>query len=72
MKRQTKTLPTLKGEPRFLYTSACCNAQATKTPCVAVDKKSAEIQGLGKFRCPTCRKVTKVTRSKNQVKNETL
>jgi len=65
MKRQTKTLPTQTGEPKFLYTSVCCGMQATKTPCVRVDMKAAETQGLGKFRCPTCRKVTKVTRSKN-------
>jgi hypothetical protein len=65
MKRQTKTVPTQKGEPRFIYTSSCCNVQATKTPCVKVDKKSAETQGLGKFRCPTCRKACKCGRLKN-------
>lgn len=65
MKRPTKTVPTQKGEPKFLYVSACCGAQATKTPCVKIDKKAAETQGLGKFRCPTCRKTAKVSRSKN-------
>jgi hypothetical protein len=65
MKRQTKIVPTQKGEPRFIYTSSCCNAQATKTPCLKVDKKAAETQGLGRFRCPTCRKPAKVSRSKN-------
>ena len=64
MKKQTK-VPVQKGEPKFLYVSACCLAQATKTPCVAVDKKVAETQGLGTFRCSTCRKVCKCTRSKN-------
>jgi hypothetical protein len=65
MKRQTKTVPTQKGEPKFIYVSACCGAQATKTPCVHVDKKTAETQGLGSWRCPTCRKSCGVTRSKN-------
>jgi hypothetical protein len=53
MKRQTKIVPTQKGEPKFIYVSACCGAQATKTPCVRVDKKAAETQGLGSWRCPS-------------------
>ena len=61
---KTKIVPTQKGEPKFVYTSACCGAQATKTPCVGVDKKSAETQGLGTFRCPTCRKKCSVERTK--------
>jgi hypothetical protein len=66
MKKQTKKAPpTLKGEPKFIYTSQCCGAQATKTPCVKVDKKTAETQGLGSWRCPTCRKNCKVSRTKN-------
>jgi hypothetical protein len=66
MKRPIKkTVPTLKGEPVYLYISACCSERATKTPCVKVDAKSAETQGLGKFRCPKCRKACKVGRSKN-------
>lgn len=58
--------PIQKGEPRFVYVSSCCGGQATKTPCVCVGLKSkeAETQGLGKWRCPTCRKVCKVARSK--------
>jgi hypothetical protein len=66
MKRTMKrAAPTQKGEPKFIYTSSCCGAQATKTPCVHVDKKAAETQGLGTFRCPTCRKPCKCGRTKN-------
>ena len=66
MKKQTKKVtPVQKGEPKFIYTSACCGAQATKTPCVKVDKKSAETQGKGTFRCPTCHKACKCGRTKN-------
>jgi hypothetical protein len=66
MKKQTKKAPpTQKGEPKYVYTSACCGAQATKTPCVKVDKKAAETQGLGTFRCSTCHKACKCGRSKN-------
>ena len=39
-----KAIPTLKGEPKFLYTSECCGQKASKTPCVKVDKKTAETQ----------------------------
>lgn len=66
MKNRKKALPTLKGEPVFSYTSVCCTERATKTPCVKVDKKSAETQGLGTFRCGKCNKPCKVTRQKNQ------
>jgi hypothetical protein len=62
-----KAVPTLKGEPKFMYFSVCCGERATKTPCVKVDKKSAETQGLGTFRCPKCRKACKCQRTKNQV-----
>jgi hypothetical protein len=62
-----KVVPTLKGEPVFLYVSKCCNERATKTPCVKVDAKSSETQGLGTFRCGKCRKVCKINRSKNQL-----
>jgi hypothetical protein len=60
-----KVVPTLKGEPKFIYMSVCCGERATKTPCVAVDKKAALEQGKGKFRCPKCRKACKCSRSKN-------
>jgi hypothetical protein len=66
-----KAVPTLKGEPVFLYVSKCCSERATKTPCVKVDSKSAETQGLGTFRCGKCRKVCKVSRSKNVVDKST-
>lgn len=67
MKKQGKRpqKPTLNGEPKFVYTSVCCNLNATKTPCVKVDSKSAETQGLGTFRCTGCHKACKCTRMKN-------
>ena len=72
MKRSIKkVVPTLKGEPVYSYTSVCCSAQATKTPCLKVDAKSAETQGLGTFRCSACRKACKCTRQKNQVDKKT-
>jgi hypothetical protein len=60
-----KIAPVQKDAPKFLYVSVCCGEQATKAPCVAVDKKAALEQGLGKFRCPKCRKACKCGRSKN-------
>jgi hypothetical protein len=60
-----KAIPTLKGEPKFLYTSECCGQKASKTPCVKVDKKTAETQGLGTFRCSGCGKACKCGRTKN-------
>jgi len=69
MKRQTKIAPTQKGEPKFLYTSVCCNITANKTPCVKVDKKTAETQGLGTFRCSGCRKPCVCHRVKNPLEN---
>lgn len=66
MKRPIKkTIPTLKGEPVYSYISVCCSERATKPPCVKVDAKSAETQGLGTWRCGKCRKVCKCSRSKN-------
>lgn len=53
-----------KRGPVFEYTSVCCSAPATKKPCVAVNKKDALTQTLGKFRCTACRKPAKVTVSK--------
>jgi hypothetical protein len=50
--------------PVNTYTSVCCSVPATKTPCVAVSKKDALVQGLGKFRCSACKKRCKVTVSK--------
>ena len=50
--------------PVFSYTSSCCGAPAKKKPCVAVNKKDALTQTLGKFRCTACGKRTKVTVSK--------
>jgi hypothetical protein len=50
--------------PVNTYTSVCCSVPATKTPCIAVSKKDALVQGLGKFRCSACKKRCKVTVSK--------
>jgi hypothetical protein len=60
-----KSPPIQKGEPKFLYTSVCCNLNAAKVPCVRVDKKTAETQGLGTFRCSGCRKACACHRVKN-------
>jgi len=63
-KPMKKVVPVQKGEPKFLYTSVCCNLNASKAPCVA-DKKAAESQGLGTFRCTGCRKACACHRVKN-------
>src|SRR5580658_5828097 len=48
------------------YTSVCHSAPATKKPCIAVNKKDALVQGLGKFHCTECGKKCKVTVSKGE------
>lgn len=50
--------------PVYAYTSVCCSLPAVKKPCVAVGKKDALTQTLGKFRCSGCKKKAKVTVSK--------
>lgn len=67
MKKIKKSKPTMKGEPVFLYTSACCGVQAIKLPCanVGMRSKEAETQGLGTFRCSSCHKACKCGRTKN-------
>jgi len=50
--------------PVNTYTSVCCSVPAVKKPCVAVNKKDALTQTLGKFRCSSCKKRCKVTVSK--------
>jgi len=50
--------------PVYAYTSACCSLPARKKACVAVGKKDALTQSLGKFRCSGCGKRSKVTVSK--------
>jgi hypothetical protein len=69
MKKQVKKVAVQKGTPVYSYTSVCCNAQASKAPCYAFGEKSkeAETQGLGTFRCSTCRKACKCTRQKNSL-----
>lgn len=67
MKKQSKKVAPVVKEPVFTYTSLCCGERATKTPCVAVDKKAALEQGLGTFRCSKCRKACKCKRTKNAV-----
>lgn len=53
-----------RKDPVYSYTSACCGLPAVKKPCVAVGKKDALVQSLGKFRCTGCKKRAKVTVSK--------
>lgn len=50
--------------PVNAYTSVCCGVPAIKKACVAVSKKDALTQTLGKFRCSACKKRCKVTVSK--------
>ena len=56
----------------YAYTSACCGVPAVKKPCVAVNKKDALVQTLGKFRCSACKKRTKVTVSKYKAPDVTV
>lgn len=50
--------------PVNIYTSVCCGVPAVKKACVAVSKKDALTQTLGKFRCSGCKKRCKVAVSK--------
>ena len=59
-----KAAPAKPKGPVYAYTSACCGVPAVKKPCVAVNKKDALTQTLGKFRCGACKKRCKVTVSK--------
>lgn len=59
-----KTVAAKPRGPVNTYTSVCCGVPATKKPCVAVNKKDALTQTLGKFRCSACKKRAKVTVSK--------
>ena len=61
--------PVVKRGPVKEYTSACCSALATKPAAGAKEsfkdpesgKSKDKAKGLGKWRCTTCHKVTKVT-----------
>lgn len=59
-----------RGEPGFIYTSVCCGTRSEKSPCERKPEDRAEgtfsDSPLGTWRCPTCRKKCKVTRSKNK------
>lgn len=60
-----KKAPVAKPKgPVNSYTSKCCNAPAVKKACVAVSKKDALEQSLGKWRCSACKKRCTVTVSK--------
>lgn len=58
--------PIQRGEPKFNYTSKCCNAQAVKPPVTAfgMDSEEAKTQGLGTWRCSQCRKKCSCIRTK--------
>jgi hypothetical protein len=64
-----KPKPVQKDKPVFLYTSKCCNAPATKAPCVFLGyrTKEAGTQGLGTFRCTVCHKPCSCNRTKNSL-----
>ena len=70
----------MKQEPVFDYTSSCCSARAEKPACEkpkavkakGKGKKKAEtpeFSHLGKWRCSTCGKRCKVSRTKREVTN---
>ena len=67
--RPPKAKPVKISEPKFSYTSVCCNGAATKTACIFLgkDSKEAGTQGLGTWHCGACRKACKVTRSRNSL-----
>lgn len=46
----------------YLYLCECHGVPATKPSCIKVDKKSAETQTLGSWRCSMTQKPTKVKR----------
>ena len=58
--------PNPTGKPVFAYTSTCCQAQATKPPCLYLGMRAKESgnQGLGSWRCSACHKPCTCTRSK--------
>ena len=68
--------PVVKRGPVKEYTSACCSALATKPAAGAKEsfkdpesgKTKDKAKGLGKWRCTTCHKVTKVTPRKPEPK----
>ena len=67
MKKQSrKPRQSPKGSPVNVYTSQCCNAPATKPPCLylGMRAKEAGTQGLGSWRCSACHKPCKVSRAK--------
>jgi hypothetical protein len=55
------------GTAVFVYTSKCCGATATKTPCARTkeDKKAGTFSEscLGTWQCPACASKCKVTRT---------
>jgi len=55
------------GVAVFVYTSTCCGAVATKTPCMRSkeDHKAGTFSSspLGTWHCPTCASKCKVTRT---------
>ena len=66
MKKHGKTQRVQKGSPVYSYMSQCCNAPATKPPCLYLGLKSKEAgtQGLGSWRCTACHKVCTCKRTK--------
>jgi len=61
--------PSVRVAPAKVYTSACCQAPATKPKAGAQEmqrdpesgKSKSQSKGLGKWRCSACSKVCKVT-----------
>lgn len=75
-KKSKPAPPAVKRDPiadaKFLYTSACCNELAKKTPLVAANKTTLPYLGakpeaegtLGSWRCGKCGRPCKVARHK--------
>jgi hypothetical protein len=61
MKKRDNKPVVFRDKPVFQYTSKCCSAPATKTPCLKSQDAEAT---LGTWRCTQCRKKCAVNRHK--------
>ena len=62
MKKRDNKPAVFRDKPVFTYTSRCCSAPATKTPCLKSQDAEAT---LGTWKCSQCRKKCSVNRHKN-------
>jgi hypothetical protein len=68
MKKPIARKSTTADNAAYLYLCDCHSVPATKPSCVKVDKKTAETQTLGSWRCSTSQKPCKVRRVNQPVK----